>query len=66
MAEETPAAAPAELTFATLDDNQKSDLAHSLAVAILYDTKQAVTVRMHIFASRVLFEVIAGGKTMGR
>merc|ERR1719472_216696 len=48
MAEDAPAAEAAEaaapeLTFATLDDNQKSDLAHSLAVAILYDTKKDVT-----------------------
>merc|ERR1719472_16890 len=48
MADDAPAAEAAEaaapeLTFATPDDNQKSDLAHSLAVAILYDTKKDVT-----------------------
>merc|ERR1712037_503374 len=48
MAEEAPAAEAAEaaapeLTFATLDANQKSDLAHSLAVALLFDTKKDVT-----------------------
>merc|ERR1719291_185429 len=44
MAEEAaPEVAAPELTFATLDANQKSDLAHSLAIAILYDTKKDVT-----------------------
>ena len=54
MAEEATADAPVELTFATLDDNQKADLAHSLAVAILFDTKQDVTVRLHV---SVMFQV---------
>ena len=55
MAEETAAAAEAapeaapELTFATLSDDQKKDLAHSLAVAILYDTKQDISVRIFVY-----------------